>query len=44
MKDHISEYLRMQGMPFLENEPLSRHTSFHIGGPARFFVIPGDEG
>ena len=26
-----------------ENEPLSRHTSFRIGGPARVFVTPPDE-
>lgn len=25
------------------NEPMSRHTSFHIGGPARFFVTPSDK-
>lgn len=25
----------------LEHEPLSRHTSFHIGGPARAVICPG---
>ncbi len=25
------------------NEPMSRHTSFHIGGPARYFVTPSDK-
>lgn len=25
-------------MNFLEHEPLSRHTAFRVGGPARFFV------
>ena len=27
-----------------ENEPLSKHTTFEIGGPARLFVVPGDPG
>lgn len=27
----------------LENEPMSRHTSFRIGGPARLFVTPHSE-
>ncbi len=27
----------------LTNEPMSRHTSFHIGGPAEIFCIPSDE-
>lgn len=27
----------------IENEPLSRHTSFKIGGPARYFLTPKDE-
>ena len=25
-------------MQILENEPMSKHTSFKVGGPARFFV------
>ncbi len=28
----------------LENEPMSRHTTFRIGGPAGVFVTPGDTG
>lgn len=27
----------------LINEPMSRHTSFHIGGPAEIFCIPSDD-
>ena len=27
----------------LTDEPMSRHTSFRIGGPADYFVTPGDE-
>ena len=26
-----------------ENEPMSRHTTFKIGGPADIFIIPRDE-
>ena len=25
-------------MQILENEPMDKHTSFRVGGPARFFV------
>lgn len=28
---------------FLENEPMSRHTSFRIGGPARAYAVPKDK-
>lgn len=28
------------GIPLLHNEPLSRHTTFKIGGPARYFCLP----
>ena len=27
----------------LQNEPMSTHTSFRVGGPARYYFIPGDE-
>ena len=27
----------------LQNEPMSAHTSFRVGGPARYYFIPGDE-
>ncbi|OGL95218.1 UDP-N-acetylenolpyruvoylglucosamine reductase [Candidatus Uhrbacteria bacterium RIFOXYB12_FULL_58_10] len=30
-------------MTILENEPLSKHTNFRIGGPARWFVVVKDE-
>ena len=26
----------------LENEPLSRHTTWRVGGPARIFIVPAD--
>lgn len=31
------------GAEVLENEPMCRHTTFKIGGPADFFVAPSDE-
>ena len=30
-------------MQILEQEPMSRHTTFRVGGPARFFLIPETE-
>ena len=30
------------GYNYIENEPLSKHTSFKIGGPAKLFVSPAD--
>ena len=30
---------RDMGLTLLEHEPLSRHTSFRIGGPARYFAV-----
>ena len=32
----------LPGMTLLENEPLSAHCSFRIGGPARAIAVPGD--
>ncbi len=34
---------RPNGLQILENEPMSRHTSFKIGGPARYFETTEDE-
>ncbi len=28
------------GIPFTQQEPLAKHTSFQVGGPAAFFCIP----
>ena len=30
-------------MEILENEPLSRHTTYHVGGPARYFIRSTNE-
>ena len=32
----------LPGMTLLENEPLSQHCSFRIGGPARAIAVPAD--
>lgn len=36
----LVETLKAWGIPALEQEPLSLHTSFQIGGPARLFASP----
>ena len=36
----VLRFCRENGCSFLEDEPLSGHTSFHIGGPARLFLQP----
>ncbi len=33
---------QLPGVELLENEPLSRHTTFRIGGPARWMFRPAD--
>ena len=33
---------QLPGMKLLENEPMSRHSSFRIGGPARAIAFPSD--
>ena len=33
---------QLPGMTLLENEPMSAHSSFHIGGPARALAVPSD--
>jgi UDP-N-acetylmuramate dehydrogenase len=38
MHDISTELRTIFGDQFKENEPMSRHTNFRIGGPARFFV------
>lgn len=36
----FERYLRERGVPFAAGEPLARHTTFGIGGPAEWFVRP----
>ena len=32
----------LPGLRLLENEPMSAHSSFKIGGPARALAVPAD--
>lgn len=41
--DSLKVQLQQSGCPVLCEEPMSRHTSFHIGGPAELFIIPTSE-
>lgn len=34
----LSEYVRASGLTLLENESLAKHTTFKIGGPAKYFI------
>ena len=38
----LYQRFREEGVPCLGDEPMSRHTTFRIGGPARLFVTPRD--
>lgn len=42
MTETLADRLRsgLPGLEILENEPLSRHTSFRIGGPAGTLILP----
>ena len=39
----FEEFLNNSKIKFMKNEPMSRHTSFHIGGAAEYFVLPCNE-
>lgn len=41
--NEILSCLQQQKIPFLQHEPMSRHTTFKTGGEARLFVEPADE-
>jgi len=36
----LLDFAKKEGIVLRENEPLSNHTSFRIGGPARLFALP----
>lgn len=38
----FEDRLRRSGIEFLQREPMRRHTSFRIGGPARWYITPRD--
>jgi len=40
MEPRVKQALREAGVPFRENEPLSRHTSMGVGGPASVMALP----
>jgi len=40
--ENVIAFCKRIGCSFLEEEPLSKHTSFKIGGPARLFLQPGE--
>ena len=39
----LAEILRASGARLLENEPMSRHTTFRVGGPADLMYVPENE-
>lgn len=39
MKGFSTALSTLLGRPVLENEPLARHTTFRIGGPAELFIV-----
>ena len=43
MDPRVTEALRELGVPFREGEPLSRHTSMGVGGPAALMAFPRTE-
>ncbi len=36
----IISALSEKGIAYFENEPMSRHTTFRIGGPAKLYIVP----
>ena len=42
LRELITE-LQLSGVPLKQGEPMLRHTSFQIGGPAAVMVFPGSE-
>ena len=43
MDPRVTEALRELGVPFREGEPLARHTSMGVGGPAALMAFPRTE-
>ena len=41
--EQLKQLLTAAGIAYKENEPLSAHCTFRIGGPADLFVMPRDE-
>ncbi len=43
MFNDLCIFAKKNGCRVLENEPMKKHTSFHIGGPAKLFIEPSDK-
>lgn len=43
IKQALSALFTCEKSRLILSEPMSLHTTFRIGGPARFFAVPGDE-
>lgn len=41
--NRICEFVKNEGISYIENEPMALHTTFKIGGPARLAVFPKNE-
>ena len=41
--DILEQRLAQAGLTLCANEPMSRHTSFRIGGPVRLLAVPHSE-
>lgn len=41
--NNIIDFLKQEKIEYLENEPMSNHTTFKIGGAARLMVMPKSE-
>ena len=41
--NRICEYVKNEGISYIENEPMALHTTFKIGGPAKLAVFPKNE-
>ncbi|MBE6729039.1 MAG: UDP-N-acetylmuramate dehydrogenase [Ruminococcaceae bacterium] len=36
----LCDFLKLNEIEYFKDEPMSRHTSFRIGGPADYFILP----
>ena len=39
----LKAMIAAQGIPVYENEPMAKHTTLHLGGPADLFCQPQTE-
>ncbi|MEG1381790.1 MAG: UDP-N-acetylmuramate dehydrogenase [Ruthenibacterium sp.] len=43
MEESLIPFLQDRQIPYLEHEPLAKHSTFKIGGPAKLFCMPNSE-